>query len=104
MDISHPCEEDYGNPHQDEETVPSQKRALSKNVLVQILSGLRYIFRLAEIAPIVFVGAKGDKCFSQGSKTQIRVDNGEGPMLRHRPKQTRRNHVNAGESQRLRVW
>src|SRR5271157_4056944 len=74
---------------------------LERALALQVVRGLRHIFRLAEIAPIVFIGAKGDDCFSAGSNTQIGSDDGEGAFLRHHRQKTRRDYVDASESQRL---
>ena len=58
---------------------------------------------LAEITPIIFIGAKGEDFFSVGSETQIRGDDGESALFTHHRKKTGRNDVNAGKSQRLQL-
>lgn len=59
--------------------------------------------RPAEITPIIFIGAKGKDFFSLGSETQISGDDGESAFFAHPRKQTRRNNVDAAETQRLRL-
>src|SRR5271166_5452937 len=76
-------------------------RLLCDDFSLQILSGLRHVLRLAQIAPIIFIGAKSEDLFSLGSEPQIRGDDGERAFFAHHPKQTRRNNVDAGKSQSL---
>ena len=57
----------------------------------------------AEIAPIIFIGAKGEDFFSLGSETQIGGDDGESALFSHHRKKARRNNVDAGKSQRLQL-
>ena len=73
---------------------------LQKNFLLQILSGLHHIVRLAEITPIIFIGAKGEDFFSAGGEMQIGGDDGENAFFSHHRKKTRRNNVDARKSQR----
>jgi hypothetical protein len=72
-----------------------------KNVLLQVLASLQHIFRFAEIAPIIFIGPKGEDFFSAASQTQIRGDDGERSLLNCHREKTRGNNVDAGKSQCL---
>ena len=76
---------------------------LQKNFLLQILSGFHQIFRPAEITPIILIGPKGQDVFSVGSEMQIGGDDGENALFSHHRKNTRRNDVDAGKSQCLRL-
>ena len=46
---------------------------LHQNLVIQILCCLTDIFWLAEIAPIIFVGAEGSYFFALSSETQVSV-------------------------------
>src|ERR1700693_4011674 len=72
-----------------------------QNFFLQILGSLSHVVRPAKIAPIIFIGAKGENLFSLGRKAQIRVDDGESALFRHHRQKTRRNNVDARERQRL---
>ena len=74
---------------------------LQKNLSANILSGLEHIVRTTHIAPIIFIGSKGEDLLSAGSETEIRRDYGKRSFLCHHPKQAGRNYVDAAESQRL---
>ncbi len=74
-----------------------------KDVLLQILLGLHHVFRLAEIAPIIFVGPKGKDSLALGGKAQVGRDDGESAYFSHHCKKTVGNYMDAGESQRLHV-
>src|ERR1700675_1060259 len=67
------------------------------------MSRLLHILRLAEITPIIFIGTEGEDFFSLSGETQIRGDDGECAVFSHHREKTRRNNVDAGESQRLRM-
>ena len=50
---------------------------LPKNVLLQIVRGLRQIVGSAQIAPIIFVGAEGEDVFALAGEAKIGGDDGE---------------------------
>ena len=62
-----------------------------------VLFGLLDIFRLAQIAPVVFVGAEGLNLFTLRCQPQICRDDGENAFFSQQRKDPRRDHVNAGE-------
>src|SRR5208282_30365 len=66
------------------------------------MHGLRHVLWLAEIAPIILVGAESENSFSLSSKTQIGTDDRECAIFTQHRKQARRDDVDTGESQRVR--
>src|SRR6266849_7246681 len=65
----------------------------------QVLRRLPHILRLAHIPPIIFIRSEGEDSFPLGCQTQIGRDDRERALFDHHFQKTRRNHVNAGESQ-----
>ena len=63
------------------------------------MRGLGEVGGAAEVAPVVFVGAEGEDFFALGREAQIRVDDGKDAFFRHHAKESRRNHVDAGEGE-----
>jgi hypothetical protein len=49
--------------------------------LRQVEEGLGEVGRLAEIAPIIVVGAEGEDAFALGSKAEIGRDDAEAPFM-----------------------
>src|SRR6185295_5209824 len=69
----------------------------------QIRCSLNQVLRPAQVAPIVFIGAKSENLLTARGKIQIGVDDRENPFLRHHRKQTRREDLDAGKRQRLQL-
>ena len=69
----------------------------------QVLCGLQDALRAAKIAPIIFIGAKGEDLFPLGRETQIGVNDRKGAFFVHLRKDTRRNDMDAGKGQGLQL-
>src|SRR5579864_1706743 len=74
-----------------------------KYVPLYITRRLRHVFRLAEIAPVIFICTKGDNFFFLLCQPQIRRDDRENTIFGHRREQARRNHMHAAKGQRFRL-
>src|SRR5580700_1156514 len=79
----------------------SAERLQCNEFSLQVFGCLRNALGLAEVAPIIFVGAESADYFSRRGKTQIRGDDGERSVFGQHAEQTRRNNVDAGEAQRI---
>jgi len=53
----------------------------------------------AEVAPVVFVGAKGEYFFALGGEAEIGVDDGEDAFFGEHREEAEGDDVDAGESQ-----
>src|ERR1700681_4658936 len=72
---------------------------LSDQIIFYILLGLADTFRLAQVAPIVFVGAESLNLFTLSGQAQICRNDRENAFFRKQREYPRRDHVNAGEGQ-----
>src|SRR6478672_10051382 len=66
----------------------------SNHLCVGILLGLADVFRLAQVAPVIFVGAEGLNLFTLRSQPQIRRDDREDAVFCEQRKDARRNYMN----------
>src|ERR1035437_4958231 len=62
---------------------------------------LQYALRTAEVAPVVFIRAKGEDFFFFGGEMQIGGNDGKGALLFDLREDARREDVNAGKGQSL---
>src|SRR5271163_3391042 len=76
---------------------------LDDEFLLEIESGLCHIFRLAQIPPIIFIGAETRDLFALVSQTKIGIDDREDTIFGDHRKKARRNNVNAGKGQRVHI-
>jgi len=74
---------------------------LQKNLLLQIEGGLGEVGGAAEVAPVVFVGAKGENFFSLGGEAEVGVDDGEDAFFGDHREEAGRDDVDAGEGEGL---
>src|SRR5258707_4567022 len=65
--------------------------ALPDKVSFHVLLGLTDIFWLAQVPPVVFVGAESQKFFALRGQPQIRGHNGENAFFREQRKYPRRD-------------
>jgi len=61
------------------------------------------VFRGAEVAPVIFVGAEGDDFFSGGSEAQIRGDDREDAFFCDEVEQARGDDVDSAEGEWVQV-
>ena len=54
-----------------------------KNSLLEITRGLLEVSGLAQVAPIIVIGAKRHYFFSASDQTQISIDDGKNPFFVH---------------------
>ena len=69
--------------------------------MLKVVGGLGEVGGLAEVAPVVFVGAEGEDFFSLSSEAEIRVDDGEDAFFGEHREEAGGNHVDTGEGERL---
>ena len=78
--------------------------ALSR-ILLQIVGGLGEVGGAAEVAPIVFVGAKGKDFFALGGEAEVGGDDGEDAFFGEHGEEAGGDDVDAGEGEDLvRLW
>lgn len=76
---------------------------LHEESLLVISGGLIEVGRAAQVAPVRIVGGKRDDILSPGRQIQISINDGEGAFFLHEGEEARRDDVDAGESEGLRV-
>jgi hypothetical protein len=75
-------------------------RFLLGNSLLQVEGGLEEVGGAAEVAPVVFIGAKGEDFFALDSEAKIGVDDGEDACFSEHGEEAGGDDVDAGEGQR----
>ena len=80
--------------------------SLGRRLSPQILRCMLEIVRPTEIAPIIFVGAKGQDFLALPSESQVGSDDRKHVLLCHHGQQSRRNYVYTAKRTclRLRAW
>ena len=87
------------------EKSPFGTTVLQKSFFPQIEGGLGEVGGLAEVAPIVFIGAESDDVLSLRREAQIGVDDGKNALFGEHGKKARGNDVDAGDGEGLqRGW
>ena len=69
--------------------------------MLQIEGGLGEVGGAAEVAPIVFVGAKGKDFFALGGEAEVGGDDGEDAFFGEHGEEARGDDVDAGEGECL---
>src|SRR5579864_6609225 len=83
--------------------VPGLRKLQLNDLTLYILRRLHYVLRLSQVAPIIFIGPKGDNLFSATGEPQIRIDDGKSSVFTQHAQQSWRNHMNARKRECLNV-
>ena len=68
---------------------------LLSQLAFEVFRGLRDVFRLAHVAPVIFIGWESEDLFSVRRQTQVRRYDRESSLFRQQFKQARRDDVDS---------
>jgi len=72
---------------------------LQKSFLLEIFGGLGEVGGAAEVAPVIFIGAKGEDLFSLSGEAEIGGNDREDAFFGDQRQEAGRNDVDAGEGE-----
>ncbi len=72
---------------------------LQKSFLLEIFGGLGEVGGAAEVAPVIFIGAKGEDLFSLSGEAEIGGNDREDAFCGEHSEKAGRDDVDAGKSQ-----
>ena len=75
-----------------------------EEVLFQVVGRLGEVGGLAEVAPVVFVGAEGEDFFVLGGEAEVGGDDGEDAFFGDHGKEAGGDDVDAGEGEGVKRW
>ncbi len=87
--------------HQNGAILQAVDEMLQKSVFLQIEGGLGEVGGLAEVAPIVLVGAEGEDFLALGGEAEVGGDDGEDAFFGEQGEEAGGDDVDAGEGEGL---
>src|SRR5215468_9582281 len=72
--------------------------------LPQVEDGLGEVGGAAEVAPVVFISAKGEDFLALGGEAKVRVHDGEDALFGQQGEEARGDDVDVGEGEGVKKW